>query len=227
MTGEELDDQSIPYSPRLPHGGDLTFRESVADGMLPPMHDWIGHYIAEQKAALDSIPSDAVAGLVERLRKAWMEDRQIFVFGNGGSAANASHFVTDLGKGASDKLSRRFRCMSINDNAPWMTALGNDYAFDQVFAKQLSNFGRAGDVVLAMSVSGNSPNLVKAFEWANAHGLETVALVGAKRGKLAELARQTIVIASEHYGRVEDAHMTICHLLAYAFMELPDLAQTS
>jgi D-sedoheptulose 7-phosphate isomerase len=191
------------------------------------MHDWIGNYIARQKEALDSIPADGVANLVGLLREAWRADRQIFVFGNGGSAANASHFVTDLGKGASDKLSRRFRCMSINDNTAWMTALGNDYAYDQVFAKQLANFGRVGDVVLAMSVSGNSPNLVKAFEWANEHQLKTVALVGGKRGKLAEIASHVIVIDSEHYGRVEDAHMTICHLLAYAFMELPDITQES
>src|SRR4051794_1122440 len=94
------------------------------------MQDWVSNYLARQKAALDSIPVDGVASLVERFRRAWREDRQIFVFGNGGSAANASHFVTDLGKGASDKLSRRFRCMSINDNTAWMTALGNDYAFD-------------------------------------------------------------------------------------------------
>lgn len=191
------------------------------------MHDWIGNYIARQKAALDSIPANGVANLVGLLREAWREDRQIFVFGNGGSAANASHFVTDLGKGASDKISRRFRCMSINDNTAWMTALGNDYAYDQVFARQLANFGRARDVVLAMSVSGNSPNLVKAFEWANEHQLKTIALVGGKRGKLAEIANHTIVIDSEHYGRVEDAHMTICHLLAYAFMELPDITQES
>lgn len=176
---------------------------------------------------MDSIPADGVAQLVETFRRAWREDRQIFVFGNGGSAASASHFVTDLGKGASDKLSRRFRVMSLNDNTPWITALGNDYAYDQIFVKQLANFARPGDVVLAMSVSGNSPNLVKAFEWANEHEVETIALVGAKRGKLAELARQCIVIASEHYGRVEDAHMTICHLLAYAFMEIPAITQPS
>jgi D-sedoheptulose 7-phosphate isomerase len=74
-------------------------------------------------------------------------------------------------------------------------------------------------------VSGNSPNLVKALEWGNQNSLQTVALVGAKRGRLAEIAQQTIVIASEHYGRVEDAHMTICHLLAYAFMEIPAITQ--
>lgn len=190
-----------------------------------PMHDWINNYVARQKAALDSIPADGVANLVEIFRKVWREDRQIFVFGNGGSAANASHFVTDLGKGASDKLSRRFRCLSINDNTPWLTALGNDYAYDQIFAKQLANFARAGDIVLAMSVSGNSPNLVKALEWANAHSVQTIALVGAKRGRIAEIANHTLVIDSEHYGRVEDAHMTICHLLAYAFMELPAITQ--
>ena len=191
------------------------------------MHDWINHYIAQQKAALDSIPADAVAQLVETLRKAWREDRQIFVFGNGGSAANASHFVTDMGKGASDKLPRRFRIMSINDNTPWITALGNDYAYDQIFVKQLMNFARPGDILLTMSVSGNSPNLVKALEWGNQNKLHTIALVGAKRGRLADLAQQTIIIASDHYGRVEDAHMTICHLLAYAFMELPSITKES
>jgi D-sedoheptulose 7-phosphate isomerase len=191
------------------------------------MHDWIDSYLAQQKAALDSIPAEGVTKLVETFRRAWAGDKQVFVFGNGGSAASASHFVTDLGKGASDKLTRRFRVMSINDNTPWITALGNDYAYDQIFVKQMANFARAGDVVLAMSVSGNSPNLVKAIEWANAEGLETIALVGAKRGKLAEIAEQSIVIASEHYGRVEDAHMTICHLLAYAFMEIPAITQKS
>lgn len=189
------------------------------------MHDWINNYISRQKAALDSIPAEGVATIVGLFCEAWREDRQIFVFGNGGSAANASHFVTDLGKGASDKLNRRFRCMSINDNTAWITALGNDYSYDQIFAKQLANFARAGDIVLAMSVSGNSPNLVKAFEWANEHKVKTVALVGAKRGRLSEIANHVIVIDSDHYGRVEDAHMTICHLLAYAFMELPDITQ--
>ncbi|MSU64361.1 MAG: SIS domain-containing protein [Pedosphaera sp.] len=183
------------------------------------MKTWIADYIAAQKATLDSIPVDAVAALIETFKKAHAEDRQIFVFGNGGSAANASHFMTDLGKGASDKLSKRFRCLSLNDNTSWMTALGNDYSYDEVFVRQLMNYARPGDIALTMSVSGNSPNLVKAFDWANKNGLHTVALVGAKRGRLAEIAREVIVINSEHYGRVEDAHMGICHMLCYAFME--------
>jgi D-sedoheptulose 7-phosphate isomerase len=189
------------------------------------MKDWITNYIKAQNATLNSIPAEAVACIVGTLRTAHQEDRQIFVFGNGGSAANASHFATDLGKGASDKLGKRFRVLSLNDNVAWMTALGNDYAYEDVFLGQLRNYAKPGDVALTMSVSGNSPNLVKAFEWANQNGLKTIALVGGKRGRLAEIAQQTVVIADTHYGRVEDAHMGICHMLCYAFMENPQWAK--
>lgn len=186
------------------------------------MKQWISDYVRAQKAALDSIPPDGVARLVEQLRDALRHDRQIFVFGNGGSAANASHFATDLGKGASDKLGKPFRVLSLNDNVSWMTALGNDYAYDEVFVRQLRNYAKPGDLALTMSVSGSSPNLVKAFEWAKQNGLRTVALVGAKRGRLAEMADQVIAINDTHYGRVEDAHMGICHMACYAFMEHPE-----
>src|SRR3954453_12788381 len=189
------------------------------------MKDWIANYLTAQKAALDSIPTAAVEQLIGVLRNALKEDRQIFVFGNGGSAANASHFVTDLGKGSSDKIGKRFRCLSLNDNVSWMTALGNDYAYDEVFVRQLANFGRAGDVVLVMSVSGNSPNVVRAVEWSVKNGLTSIALVGKKRGQLAQLAQHVVVIDSEHYGRVEDAHMGICHMLCYAFMENPGIVK--
>ncbi len=183
------------------------------------MKQWIANYVAAQKGALDSIPADAVERLIQTLQRTLAEDRQIFVFGNGGSAANASHFATDLGKGSSDKLGKRFRVLSLNDNVSWMTALGNDYAYDEIFVRQLQNYAKPGDVVLTMSVSGNSPNVVKAVDWAAKNGLHTIALVGAKRGRLAVLAETVIVIDSEHYGRVEDAHMGICHMLCYAFME--------
>src|SRR5215472_9673133 len=186
------------------------------------MKQWITDYIRIQKAAHDSIPVEAVAQLIEQLRQALREDRQIFVFGNGGSAANASHFATDLGKGASDKMGHRFRVLSLSDNVSWMTALGNDYAYEDIFVGQLKNYGRPGDVALSMSVSGNSPNCVKALEWARKNGLRTVALVGGKRGRMAEIAEQVIVINDTHYGRVEDAQMGICHLLCYAFIEHPE-----
>jgi D-sedoheptulose 7-phosphate isomerase len=206
----------------------------MADNAL--MTNWITDYIKAQKAALDSIPVQAVAQLIQQFQKALAEDRQIFVFGNGGSAANASHFVTDLGKGASGNVAGstvyrgkrrapRFRVMTLNDNVAWMTALGNDYTYEDIFLRQLMNYGKEGDLVMALSVSGNSPNLVRAMEWAKHKRLATIALVGAKRGRLAEVAERVIVINSTHYGRVEDAQMGICHMLCYAFLENPLLGE--
>jgi D-sedoheptulose 7-phosphate isomerase len=183
------------------------------------MKQWIADYLNAQKAAHDSIPVEGVSELIEKLRAALKEDRQIFVFGNGGSAANASHFATDLGKLASDKVGKRFRVLSLNDNVGWLTALGNDYAYEDVFVGQLQNYGRPGDLVLSLSVSGNSLNCVKALEWAKKNGLRTVALVGARRGRMAEIAEQVIVINDTHYGRVEDAQMGVCHMACYAFVE--------
>ena len=121
------------------------------------MKQWIADYIKSQKAAHDSIPVDAVAQIIEKLRGALKEGRHVFVFGNGGSAANASHFATDLGKGSSDKIGKRFRVLSLSDNVSWMTALGNDYSYEDIFVGQLQNFGGRGDIALGISVSGNSP----------------------------------------------------------------------
>jgi D-sedoheptulose 7-phosphate isomerase len=190
-----------------------------------PITGWIDRYREMQQKATAAIPTAIVAKLIEKLRRALREDRQIFVFGNGGSAANASHFATDLGKGSSDKIGRRFRVMSLNDNVSWLTALGNDYAYEDVYVRQLINYARQDDLVLVMSVSGNSPNVVKAVEWCKEHGVYTAALVGGKRGKLAEIADLAIVIPDPHYGRAEDAQMTICHMLCYAFMENPEIGK--
>jgi D-sedoheptulose 7-phosphate isomerase len=187
------------------------------------MEKFVDNYISGQVSALRSIKKEDVSKLITLFRHALDNDRQIFVCGNGGSAANASHFVTDLGKGSSDKTYRRFRCLSLNDNVSWMTALGNDYDYSEVFSRQLMNLGRTGDILMVMSVSGGSPNLVKAVEWAKANGCSTIALVGGSKGRLADLADHVLVVDDTHYGRVEDAHMGICHMIAYAFMEIDDL----
>jgi D-sedoheptulose 7-phosphate isomerase len=186
------------------------------------MNDWISNYIKAQKAALDSVPVEGVAAIIATLQQALKDDQQIFVFGNGGSAANSSHFATDLGKGSSDKVGKRFRVLSLNDNVSWMTAIGNDYSYEDIFVRQLENYGRKGDVALSISVSGNSPNCVKGLDWAKQNGLKTIALVGAKRGRMAEIADQTIVVNDTHYGRAEDVEMNILHMLCYAFMENPE-----
>ena len=180
-------------------------------------------YVESLNRNLNKIPFDQINNIVSILGKANKEKKQIFVFGNGGSASNSSHFITDLGKSASDKLSDRFRCMSLNENTAWITAIGNDYSYEDIFLLQLKNYAQPGDVVLTMSVSGSSPNLVKAFEWARANGLITIALVGGKKGKLAGIAEHVVVIDSEHYGIVEDTHMVIAHLLCYAFIEHPEI----
>lgn len=186
---------------------------------MPNLDEWLNSYVEAQKRALDSVPLEALDRLIGTFQKALAEDRQIFACGNGGSAANASHFATDLGKGSSDAMGKRFRILSLNDNVAWMTALGNDYGYEDVFVRQLENYARPADVLLTMSVSGNSPNLVKAVRWGVAHDLHTIALVGGKRGQLAEIAHEVIVVESAHYGQVEDAHMGICHMICYAFME--------
>ena len=187
------------------------------------MKSFIRNYLNDHKSAIDSIPVDGVAKLIEKFHSALKEDRQIFVFGNGGSAANASHFVTDLGKSASDKTYKRFRCLSLNDNMQWITAIGNDYAFEDIFKRQLENYAKPGDVVMVMTVSGSSPNLVSAVKWCRENYVYTIALVGGKKGTLSTLVDQLIVIDSPHYGRVEDCHMHICHMICYAFIENEEL----
>lgn len=187
------------------------------------MKYWFRDYISAQHRALDSVPIESIERLTTTIRGAWLRGAQIFVIGNGGSAANASHFATDLGKGASGKMPRPFRVLSLTDNLAWLTALANDCSFDEVFLQQLQNYAREGDVLIAASVKGNSPNLLRAFEWANGHGMETAAIVGTNRGKLAQVARQAIVVEDDHYGRVEDVQMQILHMICYAFMEVPEL----
>lgn len=186
---------------------------------MSTLDTWLQDYVTKQREVYAALPLDQVAVIVDLLRDAHAKGSQVFVFGNGGSAANASHFVTDVGKGSSDALGKRFRILSLNDNTAWMTALGNDYAYEDVYLRQLQNYAQPGDVALCMSVSGNSPNLVKAMKWAGENGVHTVGLVGAKRGGLAEICEHVLVVPDTHYGRVEDAQMTICHMLAYAFME--------
>jgi D-sedoheptulose 7-phosphate isomerase len=181
---------------------------------------WIGDYVAAQDRAIRSVPIEEIARVIGIVRQAGREGRRIFVCGNGGNAANAAHFTTDLGKNASAAAARPFRVLSIADNSAWMTAIGNDFSFADVFVRQLTNHAEPGDLLVLSSVSGGSPNLVAACRWAREHGLQTVALVGRKRGAVAPLADHLLVIDDDHYGRVEDAQMNILHMICYAVCEL-------
>jgi D-sedoheptulose 7-phosphate isomerase len=186
----------------------------------PELLQWIDAYVAAQDRAIRSVPPVEIAAVIEVVKRAGREGRRIFVCGNGGNAANAAHFTTDLGKNASAAAPRPFKVLSLADNVSWMTAIGNDFAFDDVFVRQLTNHAERGDLLVVSSVSGSWPNLVAACRWAKEHGLETIALVGGKRGAVAPLADHLIVIEDGHYGRVEDAQMNILHMICYSVCEL-------
>ena len=190
------------------------------------MKDWLHRYITDHRNALDNLPLDAVHKLILKLARANEGKKRIFVFGNGGSAATASHFVNDMAKSASGKVSNRFKCLSLNENMSLITAKSNDYSYQDIFRIQMENLAEEGDIVLTMSVSGNSPNLLEAVRWANDHGLHSIALTGGQKGILAELAHEVIVVDSLHYGHVEDIHMMICHMIAYAFVENPEITRS-
>jgi D-sedoheptulose 7-phosphate isomerase len=155
-------------------------------------------------------PLDAVLDILERARA---EGRHIFVFGNGGSATTASHFAADLSKNTRRAHLPHFRVTCLNDNMAMFSAYANDEGYDSVFAEPLKTLARAGDVAIAISASGNSPNVLRAVETANALGLRTIGFAGFEGGKLAQLAQHCIVIPSASYEQIEDVHLMLCHAL--------------
>ncbi len=180
--------------------------------------DFADHYRAELHHAIDAIDTAKVQQAIDWMEQARLAGRHIFICGNGGSAATSSHFVVDMIKGASSKLDPRFRIMALTDQIPTMTAYANDVHYDSVFIEPLRNFATPGDLVIGLSGSGNSPNVWKAIEYANQAGCKTIALTGCSGGKLAGLGQLNIHIPSSHMGRIEDAHMVICHMMCYYFM---------
>jgi len=183
------------------------------------MNDYITSYKEQLLKTLGAIPLDKVGEAVSWLKTARDEERHIFVCGNGGSAANASHFVCDIVKGCSFNRPRRFRMTSLNDNLATITAYSNDVSYDCVFVEQLKNFARPGDVLMCISGSGNSPNVLRAAEYANQAGLKTIGLTGRDGGQLGRLSQLEINVADPHMGRIEDGHMFILHMIAYNFMD--------
>jgi D-sedoheptulose 7-phosphate isomerase len=168
---------------------------------------------------LDKIPLDLVETAIAWLEEARDSGRQIFVCGNGGSASTASHFCCDMVKGASFNREKRFRIMALTDSLPTLTAYSNDVSYASVFVEQLKNFANPGDIFIGISGSGNSPNVLRAAEYANAARLKTIALTGRDGGGLGPLAQLNINVAEPHMGRIEDAHMIVTHMIGYYFME--------
>lgn len=180
---------------------------------------YVRSYLERLGALLQKLNPDTVARVGQLLADARAEGRQVFLCGNGGSAALASHLAVDLGKGSSRNRPKRFRVLSLNDNTPWLTALANDLSYEDVFVEQLRNFAQPGDVLLAISSSGNSKNILKAVEYANQIGCVTVGLSGFAGGKLKGLCKQHVLVPAEHMGLIEDGQMVVGHILVYAFMD--------
>jgi D-sedoheptulose 7-phosphate isomerase len=183
------------------------------------MNEFASDYKGRLLHALDTIPLERVGQAIEWLKQAREEGRTIFVCGNGGSASTASHFVCDMLKGASWNRPKRFRIHALTDGIATITAYSNDVAYDCVFVEQLKNFARPGDVLLSISGSGNSPNVLRAVEFANTAGLKTIGLTGRDGGRLGSLSQLEINVADPHMGRIEDGHMIVCHMICYYFMD--------
>lgn len=156
-----------------------------------------------------------VQELIDLLMDARKNGRGIFVIGNGGSAATASHFAVDLGKGTlrGTEDQPRFRVNSLTDNLPYVTAWANDFDFDLVYEQQLRNLGGPGDVVIGISASGNSPNVLRAMEYARSAGMVTAAMTGFSGGKLKDMADHSVHVPVDDYGMAENMHMIIVHVI--------------
>jgi D-sedoheptulose 7-phosphate isomerase len=172
-------------------------------------------------AALNAVHQDEVEDLVERMIDAREHGRQIFVIGNGGSAATASHWANDLSKERFSDDRARFRVISLTDNLPWITATANDFGYDRIFENQLKNLMQEKDLLIAISSSGNSENILRAVSYANSKGATSVGIVGFGGGKLADMAHRTIFIPSKkgHYGFMEDVTSILGHIVSIYIYE--------
>jgi D-sedoheptulose 7-phosphate isomerase len=170
-------------------------------------------YFAYLSSTVEVLPFHAINEAVEFLMRAYETSATIFLFGNGGSAALASHLACDLGKGTVNGSPKRFRALALTDSVPLMTAWANDSKYDNIFAEQLLNFVQPQDVAFAISGSGNSPNVLNALKVARKAGAFTVGLTGFQGGQMKELCDVCVVIPSDNMQIIEDLHLCVAHSL--------------
>jgi len=175
--------------------------------------DPVRAYLAEVSDLLTKLPLSTIDTVIKLLWQAYEGGKQVFVLGNGGSAATASHFACDLGKGTAQPGQARFRVLSLTDNVPLITAWANDSDYQHVFAEQLANLVQRDDVVIAISGSGNSPNVLNAVRLAREQGAITVGLCGFQGGQLAHLVHYALVVPSKTITQAEDVHLILVHLI--------------
>lgn len=175
----------------------------------------INRYIEMEKQVLDSLQEDDINEVMNVLEEARVTGRRIFICGNGGSASTAAHLECDFNKGISYDQEIKYDIECLSDNVPMMMAIANDIGYDDIFVVPLKNKLKAGDIVIGISGSGNSENVVRAFQYANERGADTIAFTGYSGGKLKELAKHNVHVAVDNMQIVEDVHLILNHMMMY------------
>ena len=194
--------------------------EGGEDMSVECRHDMetISAYIDKLQKTLAATDVAVLNVAIEMVREAWEHGRQVFLFGNGGSAATASHLVCDLQKSVSRAMGKPLRAISLADSVPLITAWGNDTEYANIFRPQLETLGQPGDVAIAISGSGNSPNVLQAIEAAKAKGIKTIGMTGFAGGKLAPMVDIALIAQSDNMQRIEDMHLIWGHIMFLALM---------
>lgn len=191
---------------------------------------FVKEYLSEVRKLLDAMEGDLAVGLdrlTPLLTKARKNKNTVFLMGNGGSASTASHVAQDIAKCTIADGLPRFRVISLADSIPGMLAWANDSSYENIFLEQLKNLMEPGDIVIGISGSGNSMNVIKAIEYANKNGGKTIGISGYDGGKLLKNAQENIHVPSFHMQRVEDIHLLVLHLLMCLIRDVDDKALTS
>ena len=183
------------------------------------MSDFVKNYLHDLAAVIQKIDPEPLEQVIECMREARENKRTIFSCGNGGSASIASEMVVDINKGASYGKEKRFRMIGLSDSIATITAYANDVDYESVFVEQLKNWAQEGDLLIAISGSGNSPNVLRAVEYANSVGCTTVGCTTSKSGQLREISKLPLLVPSGHMGHLEDCFYMMTHVLCYAFID--------
>ncbi|MGQ0634647.1 MAG: D-sedoheptulose-7-phosphate isomerase [Planctomycetaceae bacterium] len=176
-------------------------------------HMDVQSYLTRMQHEVGRLDTRPIEALAEAIYQRYLSGRFVYIVGNGGSAANASHLCEDLGKSSviDFENQRRLKVLSLTDNTPYILAWANDTSYERIFVEQLRNFGEPGDLLIAISGSGNSPNILRAVEWANAHQIETFGVTGFDGGQLKRIAQQSLHCALDDMGMVESLHLVAFH----------------
>ena len=180
---------------------------------------FFNEYLSSLRQAISELDLNVLEHVADMLQEAQENARQVFLFGNGGSATTASHLACDLAKTAAVPGQPRLRAISLTDNVPILTAIANDISYDDIFVEQMSVLWNHGDLAIGISASGDSPNVLKAIEYAKNHGGKTIGFSGFGGGKLAKTADLNITFSSRNYGVVEDMHLILTHLISQALRQ--------